>query len=274
MPDGGQVVVLLLFMLLGTVLANIVVLLLNLLPGAGALQTYMMLISYPIMFIPAMIYSANKSRNNEMFQNGIPVDRNNFGSLGGIALGVMTIIATLAASVLTEPLQMLLPQTPEWFENVMKQMLNDTPLWASFLSVSILAPVFEEWLCRGMILRGLLLRMKPLWAMVVSALIFGLIHMNPWQALPAFCLGMLFAYVYYRTGSLKLTMLMHFANNTFALIASNIDSMKDIDFLADILSTWEYAVLIAAALFLLVLFIRIIRRTVPLPQESVSEAKE
>ena len=67
MPDGGQVVVLLLFMLLGTVLANIVVLLLNLVPGAGAMQTYMMLISYPIMFIPAMIYSANKIARSSGF---------------------------------------------------------------------------------------------------------------------------------------------------------------------------------------------------------------
>lgn len=68
---------------------------------------------------------------------------------------------------------------------------------------------------------------KPVWAIFWSAVFFAFIHLNPWQAVPAFILGCLFGYVYYKTGSLKLTMLMHFTNNTFSLIFSNIDKFKD-----------------------------------------------
>ena len=98
--------------------------------------------------------------------------------------------------------------------------------------------------------------MKPVWAIVISAAFFALIHMNPWQAVPAFGLGCLFGYVYYRTGSLKLTMLMHFTNNTIALIAGNIDSLKDADTWLDIMPVWAYCVIAVVLLAYLYIFIK------------------
>ena len=120
----------------------------------------------------------------------------------------------------------ILAQFYEWFTEIMKQMTGG-PLWSSFLVVAIFAPIFEEWMCRGMVLRGLLTKMKPGWAIVVSALFFAVIHMNPWQALNAFLIGLMMGYVYYKTGSLILTMVIHFVNNGTAVIASNIDALKD-----------------------------------------------
>ena len=41
-----------------------------------------------------------------------------------------------------------------------------------------------------MVLRGLLgHKVKPVWAIVISAAFFAIIHLNPWQAIPAFLLG-------------------------------------------------------------------------------------
>ena len=131
--------------------------------------------------------------------------------------------------------------------------------------VSIFAPFFEEWLCRGMVLRGLLgNKVKPAWAIVFSAIFFAVIHLNPWQAVPAFLLGCLFGYVYYKTGSLKLTMLMHFANNTFSLVISNIDAFEDMDSFLDLFPSARYWVIFFACILLLVLVIRSLGR---IPQE-------
>ena len=93
-----------------------------------------------------------------------------------------------------------------------------------------------------MILRGLLYesKIKPFWAIVISSVFFAIIHMNPWQAIPAFILGCLFGYVYYKTGSLKLTMLMHFANNTMALVAARIPALEDADNWVSILGKGRY----------------------------------
>ena len=143
----------------------------------------------------------------------------------------------------------------------------------NFICVSVFAPFFEEWLCRGMVLRGLLhctrkpgkngeLRkgFSPAVAIIISALFFALIHMNPWQAIPAFALGCLFGYVYYKTGSLKLTMLMHFTNNTLALIAGNIDALKDMETWCDVMSAPAYYGLAALCIVFLVFAIRVFNR--------------
>ena len=173
-----------------------------------------------------------------------------------------------------ETLQFLLPEAPQWFMDMMEKMMVGRPLWVTLLSVSVFAPIFEEWLCRGMILRGLLRTMHPIWAMMISSMIFAIIHLNPWQALPAFVLGMLFAYVYYRTGSLKLTMLMHCANNTFSALLGQNERLREMTSWLDLMSGWQYAALIVAAVFIVAVFIDILRRNVPLVQADVPASSE
>ena len=147
---------------------------------------------------------------------------------------------------------------PDWLKSLMESMTTGN-LWVNFLLVSIMAPLFEEWLCRGMVLRGLLNSggMRPFWAIVISAAFFALIHMNPWQAIPAFLLGCLFGYVYYRTGSLKLTMLMHFTNNTIALVCANI--WPEAETWTDIIGSL-YWICFALALIVLALVVPAFRR--------------
>ena len=83
--------------------------------------------------------------------------------------------------------------------------------------------------------------MKPATAIVISAAFFAILHMNPWQAIPAFCLGLLFGFVYYKTGSLKLTMLMHCVNNTMAVVLSKIPVLKEAETFMDVMNPWAYA---------------------------------
>ena len=205
---------------------------------AGTLMGSAVVMLFHVMFIPPMAYASFMSRRNELFDTGYALDSNNFGKAGGWLMTIMVSVATLAVGFLMDPVNAALPKMPESLEKVMENMVSDGPVWVSLLSVSVMAPFFEEWLCRGMILRGLLQKMHPVWAMVISSFCFALIHLNPWQGIPAFVLGMLFAYVYYKTGSLKLTMLMHCVNNTFAVIAGQIDSLRDVDFMSSCSRLW------------------------------------
>ena len=163
---------------------------------------------------------------------------------------------------------------PEELKTMFEQMMQDGPLWVTVVSTVIFAPIFEEWLCRGMVLRGLLQKVHPAWAMIISSVFFAFIHLNPWQALPAFVLGMLFAYVYYRTGSLKLTMLMHCANNTFSALLGQNERLREMTSWLDLMSGWQYAALIVAAVFIVAVFIDILRRNVPLVQADVPASSE
>ena len=213
--------------------------------------TYGMVIVYPVQFIPAMLYASAVSNRNMGFEPEYPLDNSNFGGRSGLSMALIVSVMALAAAFVIEPVSMLLPEMSEATKLAMEQMLKG-PVWIVLLSVSVFAPFFEEWLCRGIILRGLLKKMKPGWAIVISALVFGLIHMNLWQAIPAFIIGTILGYVYYKTGSLKLTMLMHCVNNTFALLISRIPALADAETFMDILCPWKYTcIYIASVLFLL-----------------------
>lgn len=255
---GGMMMLFLLFIvgsLLGSLLSGLFVLAMG---SSEAVQSYSMLISYPVSFIPPLLYASAKSRRNEVFDTGYALDSNNFGSKGGLVIALTVSLATLAASFVIEPISSILPDMPAVLEEALKSLTNG-PLWASLLSVSIFAPLFEEWLCRGLVLRGLLSKMNPAGAICISAAFFAILHMNPWQAIPAFILGLLFGYVYYRTGSLKLTMLMHCVNNTFATIFSRIPALEEAETFMDVLCPWKYAVVFVLCVLILVSAIIIIR---------------
>jgi uncharacterized protein len=77
----------------------------------------------------------------------------------------------------------------------------------------LIMPVVEEFLFRGLLLRGLLALQRPRFAVPLGAAIFAALHLNIWQLLPAFCMGLLFGWVYARTRSLLPCILGHMAWN-------------------------------------------------------------
>lgn len=251
--------------IVGSIIGSIITVVLKAV-APGLEMEYLQIIAYPFMFVPALIYVGYKSRCNSLFETGYALDSNHFGRTGGPLFALLVILATLVTSFMSEAITSLLPPIPPYLEEALKRLTQGN-VWIDFLCVSIMAPIFEEWLCRGMILRGLLNYkhkdksgqevngIKPVWAIVISAVFFAVIHANPWQAVVAFLLGSLFGYVYYKTGSLKLTMLMHFANNTFSLILSQIDSLKEMESWRDVMPATDYWVLFAASALLLGLFI-------------------
>lgn len=230
-------------------------------------MTYGLVIVYPVQFIPAMLYASAVSQRNMGFEPEYPLDNNNFGGRSGLSMALIVSVMAISAAFVTEPVSMLLPEMSEARKIAMEQMLKG-PVWIVLISVSVFAPFFEEWLCRGIILRGLLKKMKPGWAIVISALIFGLIHMNLWQAIPAFIIGVVLGYVYYKTGSLKLTMLMHCVNNTLSVILSRIPGLEDVEFFAEIMSPWAYVPMIIAFAVALACGLLIIR-SIPLKEGNL-----
>ena len=266
LPGVGGMFALFMMFLLGAVLGNIVALPLAALLPAESATDWITLITYPIMFLPPMLYARSKSKTSSVFHNGLAVDNTNFGRLGGVKMALIVSGMTIATAFAAEPISSLLPEMPEWFEQIMSGLTGGNFI-LSFICVSIFAPIFEEWLCRGVVLRGLLTTMRPASAIAVSAAFFAVLHMNPWQALPAFLLGVVFGYVYYKTGSLKLTMLMHFVNNTMALVMSRIPSLQDAETFADVMSPWAYAcVIVACIIFLAAAFITL--RAIPMRSDD------
>ena len=236
---------------------------------------------YVIQFLPAMIYSASVSRRNALFEDGYRLDNNHLAPLGGLVMALTVSVAVLASAFGFDPINSILPPMSDKWENAMKA-LTDGPLLLTLLSVSVLAPIFEEWLCRGMILRGLLnykrtaadgsqtRGLKPVWAIIISAVFFAAIHGNLWQGFAAFILGCLFGFVYWKTGSLKLTMLMHCVNNTFSVLMTKaFPQFEQADSMKEILSPETYMIAVVLGLAVLAACLWIISKVKPTaPQGS------
>lgn len=255
LPGWKGLVILTLLLLAGACLGSLATLILGKFLTMEAIMDYQILIVYPLQFIPAMLYAAGKSHRNEGFDTtGVPLDDNRFAPVGGVWLAMMAVVGTIACALVTEPAIALLPAMPEYIKKMM-EMLVGGPLWVALLSTAVFAPIFEEWLCRGMILRGMLQRYSPTAAIIISAAFFAIIHMNPWQAIPAFVLGCLFGLVYYKTGSLKLTMLMHCANNAFSVLLTRIPGAQGKEYIYELFSDKIcYGFVYAACLALVIYF--------------------
>lgn len=104
--------------------------------------------------------------------------------------------------------------------------LSRNPL--GIFGLAVLAPLLEEVLFRGAI-QGTLMRFfgRPWPAIIVAALVFGIFHWNPVQVVYATLLGVIFGWIYYRTGSLLSVIVGHILNNTFAVITTVAYSNAD-----------------------------------------------
>lgn len=235
-PGVGGMFALLGWFLVGNLLGSLLVAILSAFLPTQVIMDYAMLVVYPLSFLPAMVYAAHKSQRNSLFETGYKLESSHWGPFKGWQLALITVALTYATMVsadlpnyLNYKLTTSIPWLNGFYESFMEVMgkMIGGKFWSSFLLAAIFAPIFEEWLCRGMVLRGLLSKMKPGWAIVVSALFFALIHMNPWQALNAFIIGVIMGYIYYKTGSLWLTMLVHFVNNGTAVVLGQFSGVED-----------------------------------------------
>ena len=107
-----------------------------------------------------------------------------------------------------------------------KEFMQMTGGVLGLIDTAFLTPVAEELLCRGALLGTLLLMMprRPWVGIVVSALIFGLLHMNPVQMVYGFLYGLLLGWLCWRTGSLLPGIVVHVANNaTVMLMPESVD---------------------------------------------------
>ena len=104
----------------------------------------------------------------------------------------------------------------EAIKEVYRKMLTNT-FWTT-MAVAVAAPLIEEFLLRGIMLRGMLKHTSPANAIHYSAFFFALIHMNLSQAVGAFIIGLFIGWIYYRTGSLWMAILVHFLNNGLSIL--------------------------------------------------------
>ena len=116
-------------------------------------------------------------------------------------------------------LTMHLIPMPKFFSELFEGLfdIKAAPVMGT-LALVIVAPVTEEFICRRWLLESLLQRFRPALSIGVSAVTFGVMHLNPWQFFYATVLGLGIGWLYWRTRSVVLCMMWHALNNSLAVL--------------------------------------------------------
>ncbi len=129
------------------------------------------------------------------------------------------VIAFVAAAAVGYPIEQRFGVDPT------QQALSQTAaapglLPIVFVSGAIIAPIAEEIVFRGYMYKAFRDRVKPGYAILLSAALFSVIHLEWRAALSLFVIGIVLAYVYEKTGNLMAPITLHILNNAVAFLTA------------------------------------------------------
>jgi len=141
---------------------------------------------------------------------------------GGIVLSAGLLIFVLLASGF---IAVFFPGVPVSGKNIGTNVL-DQNIFRVVLSIAVMPAISEEFLFRGFILSGFALAFPKRKSIILCALLFALLHLEPLQVPFAFLVGIGLSWVALETGSIWIPILMHaFHNLALLLIARGIASL-------------------------------------------------
>ncbi len=183
-------------------------------------------------------------------------------------LPILSILIVLAIAVFIQPVMSLIAQVSAMFFNdittVSIEGMTDMPLWLLILTSAVLPAVFEELVCRGMLMDGY--KDTPVWYQIlIPGLFFGFLHLNFQQISYAAVMGIYFAIILLITRSIWATMIMHLTINgmqtAMAWLLENTHSLDSlVAFEENLTGTGEIlpTLMIAVPCLLIVVFLTLI----------------
>jgi len=124
--------------------------------------------------------------------------------------------------------------------------------------IALLPAVCEEFLFRGYILDGLKRKIGPFYAIIITGILFGAFHLDPYRLVPASILGIFFGFLVWRSESIFIGMLAHFINNALSFSLNSFYEKYTVieKFSEQLAPLWVIAIVMIVFVVLLWLFIK------------------
>jgi len=198
---------------------------------------YGIIVTYITMFMPAILVS--------FFLKNLRKPRFSGFDIVFVLWGFVTI---LLWNCTVSPLAEILPD----YGNEQLDSIVNTGL-LSILTAVVIGPIIEEWIYRGIFTENLLGSLSPIWAVVLSSLLFSISHVYPVQVLTAFGAGMVLGVFYLLSGSLLVTIAIHILYNSTIYCLYIMFPTENEDILVDIVPSVTGRTIIWAVAFVLFL---------------------
>ncbi|MCP4631789.1 MAG: CPBP family intramembrane metalloprotease [candidate division Zixibacteria bacterium] len=214
-PDFKQGIYLVIRLLILAFLIFTPVVIIKMLWGSGFLYYKLQIIAEIGVLLLILKHTTLKS--GLPFTEFVPIKKINSTLL--IWMCVSLVGFYFSVSIIDNLIEFLLP-SPDFFKELyLDEFAN--PFIGIIFGV-ILAPATEEIFGRGILLRGFLRNYSRRNAILLSAVFFALIHMNPWHFVSPFLLGILFGWWYVNTKSLLPSLIGHSLYNSITLVIIQI----------------------------------------------------
>lgn len=149
--------------------------------------------------------------------------RKTFGFVGTKPANfVVTLLASLPLLVIVMQLfqfiDLIFPVPKSYIEAMNNLVImDDISIWTNLLLIAVLPGLCEEFLFRGYILNSF--RKMGKWpAIIITGLLFAVLHMSPFKLVPTAILGFWMGYLAWETGSIYVPMFAHFLNNSLSVL--------------------------------------------------------
>ncbi|MCG8412386.1 MAG: CPBP family intramembrane metalloprotease [Bacteroidales bacterium] len=137
-------------------------------------------------------------------------------------------------------------------------MPNIGSLFFNLFMIAVLPAIGEELIFRGIFQKLFIEWTKSIyWGIILSAFLFSFIHFQFYGFLPRFMLGLLFGYLFYRSGSIWIPILAHFVNNSLAVLSSY--STPDLESKVENLSLLNPGLIITTIIASLICYVLLVR---------------
>lgn len=168
-----------------------------------------LIIAQLIMMVPALIFALTS------YEGAGTVRFNDL--LGFHKIKISTLFMVLLFTFLIMPMTTAINAISMLFvDNAVEAISGEVlqmPFLVMLLMIGVVGPFSEEFIFRGIIFRGYKNSGSALQAVIWSAILFGLMHLNFNQAAYAFAMGIMLALVVEATGSLWSSVIVHMAFN-------------------------------------------------------------
>lgn len=182
---------------------------------AGTLNGFIM----AIIFTTALYFIVLKPKE----QSWKAVGLNPFPLRAWKLIAVWTIILIVVSIVLVIGMSFIGVGTENSKTESLQSQMTLLNFTIGFVSAAIISPIYEEIFYRGFLYRFFSSRYGVLSGMLISSLIFTVVHIPTFNTLPVnFVSGLIFSWVYHKTGSIIPSILIHGIFNGIAVILTAI----------------------------------------------------
>lgn len=177
---------------------------------AGLAMTQVMIIGLPLLF--AYYIKTN-------FKKTFSLQKINLKQiLGGILIWMGGFVLI---NLITQIILYLFPQNMEVAETLTDAIIIKDNLVLNLVIVALMPAICEEIFFRGFIFTSFKGKDSSKIAIITSGILFGFMHMDFLRIIPTSILGIIFAYTVYKSESIFIAMILHFINNSIAVLVSH-----------------------------------------------------